>query len=182
MECNRKTRTDDELRAALKHLNYEINMLQDTIKFLGKENIPTPVEYALLESFAIHARVLIHFLYPSGKIDKDDVLAWDFFQRMGGKPQDWPDEPVSFKTARTRVNKEIAHLTYHRQRVKPEDKGWFYAKFGEEILTIVNHFLAAIPPDLENTASHDMTGVKKYTHRVVSTSSTELDHYRIQCL
>lgn len=53
-----------------------------------------------------------------------------------------------FGTARGRVNKEIAHLTYDRQFVTPELKVWDFVALGNAILKIVQVFLTAMPKRL----------------------------------
>jgi hypothetical protein len=118
-------------------------MLQGTLERLKSGEIEKGVVYnALIESFTIHARALIHFLYPKRKEDSD-VLAADFFDDAGA----WPkicqqEEPIEFGRARERVNKEIAHLTYDRQLVTPDNKRWNSA-LGDELLRIMHIFLSA---------------------------------------
>ena len=80
---------------------------------------------ALLESWAVHSRVLREFLFSdsgNARRDGDDVLAQDLFN-----DDEWesirrrPGAALSKVSAR--VGKEIAHLTYTRNSVKPEDRG-----------------------------------------------------------
>lgn len=144
----RTPRTDDELRAASDHLYYEIQMLRGTMALLATgTNGQSVLSNALIESFTIHARALMHFLYPLGRPQPSDVLAENFFDAG-----DWmamrPDEPAVFGTARGRVNKEIAHLTYDRQLVTPELKGWDFVTLGNAILEIMQTFLRAMPQRL----------------------------------
>ena len=145
----RTSRTDDEVRAASDHLYYEIQMLQGTMAILATAATGQSIlSNALIESFTIHARVLMHFLYPTGSIQPSDVLAEDFFDDVGHWLAIRPDEPAVFRTARGRVNKEIAHLTYDRQLITPELKGWNFVALGNEILKIVQIFVSAIPQQL----------------------------------
>jgi hypothetical protein len=144
----RTPRTDDDLRTASDHLHYEIQMLRGTMMLLATGTTGQSVlSNALIESFTIHARALMHFLYPSEHTHPSDVLAEDFF-----KAGDWisrrPVEPAAFSTARGRVNKEIAHLTYDRQLVTPELKGWDFVALGNAILEIIQPFLHAMPQQL----------------------------------
>ncbi len=121
----RRSRNEDELRAASDHLHYEIQMLRGTMTLLATQALGESVlSNALIESFTIHARALIHFLYPSGQVVDSDVLAEDFFDNSERWLATRPEEPTAFGRARGRVNKEIAHLTYDRQLVTPELKGW----------------------------------------------------------
>ena len=73
----RSARTPDELRAASEHLHYEVKMFDATARVLmagvfGKESIAT---YAFLESFAIHARALLHVFFPNKESEKESGQA-----------------------------------------------------------------------------------------------------------
>jgi len=141
-------RSEDELRGASDHLYYEIQMLQGTMKLLATGAIgQSLLSNALIESFTVHARALIHFLYPSKHPHPTDVLAEDFF-KAGEWEEKRPVEPEIFIAVRGRVNKEIAHLTYDRQLVKPELKGWNFVTLGNSILEIMQVFIGAIPKQL----------------------------------
>ena len=72
-------RSDTELKEASDHLHYEITMLHGTMLLLATGALGQSVLLnALIESFTIHARALIHFLYPTNP-HQTDVLAEDFF-------------------------------------------------------------------------------------------------------
>jgi hypothetical protein len=102
---------------------------------------------ALLESFTIHARALLDFLYAE-KPKLDDVIAEDYF----ADPAQWesirPAKTTTLQTVHRRVGKEVAHLTYARQEVTPEMKAWPFAQIGQEIISICNLFLRSIPENL----------------------------------
>ncbi len=144
----RRKRNNDELKAASDHVHYEIQMLRGTMALLASRAIGTSVlSNALIESFTIHARALMHFLYP--KLPQDsDVLAEDFFEDASTWMAARPDEPAAFGTARGRVNKEIAHITYDRQLVTPELKGWDFITLGNAILEVVQVFLRTVSQHL----------------------------------
>ena len=81
---------------------------------------------ALVETFALHARVLLEFFYatPNPRFS-DDVRAEHYFL----SPATWhtarPDlSEDDYDGIKNRVGKEIAHLTYARQLILPEDKPW----------------------------------------------------------
>jgi hypothetical protein len=143
----REKRTKEELRKASDHLQYEVKMLNDTMIALatGVTGNST-LNNALIESFTVHTRALIYFLYPTNA-QPGDVLAEDYFDE--GK---WrsirPDEPEIFPRIKRRVNKEVAHLTYDRQSVKPELKGWNFISIGNTIMEIVKVFLTTVSPEL----------------------------------
>jgi len=82
----RKKRTDTELKKASGHLYYEIEMLGGRAQLLAKAAYKNRiVTNALLESFTVHARVILDFLYASESVRPDDVIAEDFFD----KPSLW---------------------------------------------------------------------------------------------
>lgn len=90
---------------------------------------------ARIESFGIHARALLDFFYGLEILEKqnrkrrtDDVFAEDFFD----KETDWRDTrpvmPDDFEAIRKRVNKEIAHITYHKTAdITPKTKSWLFS-------------------------------------------------------
>jgi hypothetical protein len=94
------------------HLMYELNILRWLVDAIP--NTPKGFQLsAYLESFAIHLRGLIDFLYTDPKDAKpDDVIADDFFDM----PDAWNPGAMSLKLneARKRTNKEVGHITYQR--------------------------------------------------------------------
>lgn len=142
----RKRRTQDELRKASDHLHYEIWMLISVAQGLASgitgESV---INNSLLESFAIHARVLLDFLYAKEKPPADDVVAEDFL----ATPQQWhearPPKSQTLQMVHRRVAKEVAHLTYARQDVTPEMKGWPFIDIAKEIQIVINEFLRIVP-------------------------------------
>jgi hypothetical protein len=104
---------------------------------------------ALLESFVIHARALMDFMYPD-KPWADDVLATQFFDT----PEQWTDvrkplEKLSeeLQKVKGRAGKEVAHLTFARQEITAEMKTWQYSKIAEELVALFNDFLARVPKE-----------------------------------
>jgi hypothetical protein len=106
------------------------------------------INNALLESFAVHARVLLDFLYTDSPRYDDDVVASDFFT----KPEEWgdirPEKSEKLDNIHHRVGKEVAHLTYTRQLLTEEMKQWNPAELGDEILEICNLFMKSMPQHL----------------------------------
>lgn len=135
-----KIRTNEELKKVSEHLLYEIQMLSGTSQLSDSDKVKNN---ALLESFSIHARVLLDFLYKT-KGQPDDALATDFFD----DPLEWQkyieEKSVILKKINTRVGKEIAHLTYKRLEVPPEEKAWDRQPICEEINEIFKKFLEIV--------------------------------------
>jgi hypothetical protein len=140
----RRKRTTEELKEVSNHLNYEFIMLNSLANGLASGiGGQGPLQNALLESFAIHVRALIDFLY-SKQPKNDAVIAEDYFNH----PEEWvrlrPDSSDILEKARKRAHKEIVHLTYERLKVTPEMKPWHYLEIRDEINKIMNLFLTNV--------------------------------------
>ena len=103
-----------------------------------------PIANALLESFVIHVRAVMDFLYNDSP-QPDDVIAEDYFT----SPDEWrkvrPDLTELLKSSKRRAGKEVAHLTYARLDVTPETKPWAFIQIANEISSIINIFLQHVP-------------------------------------
>lgn len=130
----------DALAEVQEHLAYEVRMLFESAFALQQSSAETSTDTllwcrhnALLEAFLIHARALIDFLYPPQASDKDDVFARHFLDN----PSTWSRKrsriPPLLKSVRDRANKEVAHLTYTRVSIGPEDKRWSFIKIAKAI-------------------------------------------------
>jgi|WetSurMetagenome_2_1015567.scaffolds.fasta_scaffold93918_2 hypothetical protein len=114
-----------------KHFLYEVSMTFDLF-FLDINSNNSKQKNILdnirLESFIFHARNLIDFYYEKNKkgerYHKDDAWAIDYFDDeelwYENRPDisDWKDEFLK------RAGKQIAHLTYSRLEINPENKEW----------------------------------------------------------
>jgi hypothetical protein len=107
---------------------------------------PGPATNAFLESFTIHTRGLLQFLFPSDP-KPDDVLAEDYFDT----PDEWlkvrGDLPEPLSVVNRRVGKEIAHLTYARLDVTTETKGWNIPVIWAAVLRVMQTFAKNAPRD-----------------------------------
>jgi hypothetical protein len=122
-----------ELRALSEHLLYEAQMLFLTANRLrlhvtGDEELPWELEMAAVESFAVHARVLIEFFWhePSegrGRRFPDDGFAADFFEGSSWAVRRAPME-ATLDAVWSRASREIAHLTYKRTTKPEEARSW----------------------------------------------------------
>ena len=144
--------SDEELQDISEHLHYEIQMLYGTAWMLAAFRVPTtlsPLEQhivhnALLESFTIHVRNLLDFLYGPGS-KPDDVLSDDFFDDPSLWPQKRPPKSSLLAEAHKRVGKEVAHSTYGRLKVTPETKPWSYLLIAREIGAVLQEFIKFVP-------------------------------------
>jgi hypothetical protein len=139
-----------KLRAfAKEHLLYEVEQVHALTERLlrildhdtaaGKRDLgflDMETRNAQVESFAIHARALLDFLYadPQG----DDVSARHYV--VG----EWLPPPMtdSLRVVRKRVGKEIAHMTYHRVKLSVEARPWKYAAIWHDLSTALRDFTA----------------------------------------
>ena len=123
--ASRNVRSGDELREATVHLIYEVQMARMAAHVLTLLPIHNPFDKNVyIEALANHTRALVHFMFPEHPMP-DDVLAEDYFDN----PAAWnkargPTMPTALEKVRSRVGKEIVHLTYARLSVTDEAKGW----------------------------------------------------------
>jgi hypothetical protein len=120
---------------------YEVWMLQSTADriFCGPVDLPT--RNALLESFLIHARALIDFFSGKGA-QSDDIVVGSYVQG-----QDWAITEL-LSGERTRINKQVAHLTTARDTVASDRKRHDVIAIRNDILALVAKFLKAVDPVL----------------------------------
>jgi len=142
----RMKREADSLRRASDHLYYELSMLRHTAAVLATGALSdSHLSNACIESFTVHFRAIVDFLYSEKPFDSD-VIAEDFFS----SPDEWtsrrPELAAQLSSARKRVNKEIAHLTYDRQHVVPELKDWNFKTLYDEISSAVKRFVELVSP------------------------------------
>jgi hypothetical protein len=145
----RKKRSQETLRNVSNHLLYEIWMLESLAQAMASGVFGQGVlNNAVLESFTLHTRILLDFLYAKEAPRSDDVIAEDFFQ----DPEQWksvrPEKSETLNMIHTRVGKEVAHLTYARLKVTPEAKQWPFLQIANELRAVFNKFLEIVPKEL----------------------------------
>ena len=144
----REKPTDAVLQQASKHLHYEFWMLTSLANGLASGiGAGGWLHNALIESFVIHVRVLIDFLYAE-QPRTDDVVAADYFHSSDEWIKWRPPHSETLKKARIRTHKELAHLTYERLNVTPETKPWAFIEITNEIQKVMRIFLEKVPKRL----------------------------------
>ena len=143
----RKQRTIEELQSASNHLYYEWWMLRSTASAMASGIAQQGwLINSLLEIFVIHVRGLMDFFYAD-RPKPDDVLAADFFS----SPVEWetvrPPCSETLSLAKKRAGKEIAHLTYARLAVTPENKSWQFIEVTAEVQKVMEVFLKHVAPE-----------------------------------
>jgi hypothetical protein len=89
---------------------------------------------------------MLDFLWPDKLKRKSDwVIAADFFP----SPSDWeklrPEISHQLLDSRVRAAKEIAHPTYTRPTVDPEQKDWDVRQIANEVTRVVEKFIRHVP-------------------------------------
>lgn len=122
------------------HFRYEVVMLLHATRGIRQKlSIAKGFEYMPVESFAIHLRNLINFLYPYAPHD-DDVCAKDFFIREENWEEIRPVLSEVLKIAKKRADKEVGHLTTLRQAGTPESKVWDVDGLTAELMPLIDFF------------------------------------------
>lgn len=144
----RPRRSDEELRAASKHLVFEFGMLQQTCESARVEDVRAR-KNAFLESFAIHARNLLDFFYspdgPRKYPQPDDVIAEDFFDVASDWHNERPTKSDILASLHRRVNKEVAHLTYERLKNMTVGPSWPNSRITNEFREVILSFRKLAP-------------------------------------
>lgn len=160
MAKTRKVLSDAELIAYSKeHVYYEIQMLCGCLQLL-MANLQSPsqalvgvMRNALLESFAIHLRNLVDFLYPN-TVKDSDVLADDFFPHAK-RPGAFPALPVNLADARKRAHKQVSHLTTGRLDAGDPGKNWSVHALTREVLAVLVEFSRLASPGKLDSSVRD---------------------------
>ena len=142
----RTIRKLEELQESSNHLFYEVWMFSSLANGLASGIAGQgPIANALLESFVIHVRAIMDFLYAE-RPQSDDVIAEDFF----ASPEQWTKiRPVLSEVlsqAKRRAGKNY-HLTYARLDVTPETKPWRFIEIAKEVMAVMDTFLKNVPKE-----------------------------------
>lgn len=153
----RKPRTPAQLESDSKTVRYELEMLLEIAEEYAKcrSSLSRVVNNVFVESFAVHCRALVHFLY--GHLDRieagaeketftcsrdNDVLAYDFDSDWAS--QYWKPTGVLVESKR-QADKHVAHITTNRREVNQPGSGtesiWKIGDAAEAIKAAFREFL-----------------------------------------
>jgi len=121
------------------HLMHELSMFWELTEMLPTRKQGTSEYVALLESLATHLRNLIEFLCFESKAEY--VRAQDFVD----DPAAWPARAKltpNLRSALTRANEEVSHLTTGRKSGSPPEKNWDTCALLKEIAAVAKEFAA----------------------------------------
>jgi hypothetical protein len=150
--------TDDELRNFSRHLLYEIEMFSEIVAVLAAliempdSNPQRAMRNGLMESWALHLRNLLSFLYDTRPGKGDAVAA--HFVGSGWAATRGP-KPDVLRLAHAKASKEMAHLSYLRAELAEADRAWHAAPIIHAILTPLHAFLDAVPASLVIDGFHE---------------------------
>jgi hypothetical protein len=105
------------------HLHYEINMCRKTLGLLAGGTADGVLKDVLVESYAIHLRALIEFLYDPRR-NPDDLRAGDFVKVDAAWLRARGAKPKALTDAQKRAHKQIAHFTKKRFAYGTPEKNW----------------------------------------------------------
>ena len=100
-------------------------------------SLPIVTNNAYIESFMVHLRNLIDFLFDLNP-KPTDVAAVDFCGGSGWQPT----LSQSLRDARRRVHKELAHLTTDRIPGSSPEKHWDFGGLAQELRSVLHDFAA----------------------------------------
>jgi hypothetical protein len=120
------------VESSKEHLQHEIGMLLGTIQLFPEFTNQSDADLravvlrnAVVESFAIHLRNIIAFLYERPQKQRQEGLVAEHYVR---DVQAWRTargpQGALLKKARSRADREIAHLTTRRFFGNPPEKRW----------------------------------------------------------
>lgn len=135
--------TNYTLRKAAEHLLYEVSMFYQTLVFLRKPRHQIEVNI-LLDGFAVHTRNLFDFFYPKEHLKPDDMVVTDYLVRLkvfnSGKTK---KSELLFIVRK--ADKQVAHLTYARNRYNQKTKSWPFVDIGRKMHNTLSSFYDALP-------------------------------------
>jgi hypothetical protein len=141
------------LEYAENHIQYEYDMLfwsACVLAFLapigGQGHIGWVVFNGLLNTFSIHARNLIQFLYANsmGKVKQSDVII-EYYVNEVDLSNNLPVISKLLDEVIIKANKQVAHLTVERIEYEDHGKAWNFIEIANEILQIFSKVSEFIP-------------------------------------
>ena len=137
--------TEYSKKKASEHVYYEGWMLYENIVALmdiGNEKVKE--RNVLLDSFAVHARNLFNFLYPPRSIKPDDIIVFDYIDNKSLYLEK-RTKKNDLKFIIKKADKQVAHLTYLRNKYSLKRKEWQFIKIGQMFHISLRAFYEAMP-------------------------------------
>lgn len=135
--------TDYALRKATEHFCYEAVMFYHTIVLLRQQQDQTE-RNILLDAFVVHTRNLFDFLYPKEGVKPDDMLVTDYIDKCRAFNAN-KTRKKDLKFIVRKADKQVAHLTYTRNRYNQKTKSWSFVDIGRKMHKTLSAFYNALP-------------------------------------
>ena len=135
--------TNYTLRKATEHLYYEAWMFYQTLVLLRHPRPQIEVNI-LLDAFVVHARNLFDFFYPKEHLKPDDMIVTDYLL----KPKIFNSSKIKKSELLfivRKADKQLAHLTYARNRYNQKTKPWPFVDIGRKMHKTLSSFYYALP-------------------------------------
>lgn len=150
-----RQRTPDELREQSVHVLWEFRQLMRLATHVydrreaGVAVLVDPLDAAALESFCVHARALVEFLWRDRehkpKADRRDAVAGDWFEDGTWAYQG--ELPEDLRDVERRTGFGVAHISYNR--INPEEAwGWNHVEIAHRIAGRFAGFVQDVNDDL----------------------------------
>ncbi len=153
-------KTKEKLENISHHLWSEFTMFLALTQELSKGCPSGTMNNALLESFTLHTRNLIDFLYLENP-GSDDVYAGDYFPYKEEWVKIRPQITTFLEKVKKRANKEVSHLTYSRLKVSQEEKKWDFIRIFQEIRRVFDVFVGKVDEKLLSSEWTDFLETRK---------------------
>ncbi len=184
----RRAFTPTELQSHSKTVRHELVTLVGIEERFSRPGFPDDViaKNALIESFAMHSRALVVFLF--GHLDQitvnyvterfsalrvNDILAWDFHR---GWEADCPQPVELIVRSKYQADKHVAHIITERREVNQlgsaTESRWNFSDVTGEICRIFEHFLKTAPH-----ANFDAAELKRMTDLLAKRTTSS--HLRV---
>lgn len=159
MKINWQTRKlgDDDLISAteeqkLEILDYEIGMFRETCKQLIFSQQTIFERNLLLESLAIHLRLLMEFFYNNKKKRyPNDLIAQDFLLNKIDWKTQRPPKTELLENSQFKADKQLAHISLYRIEIaKNNNKGWDWKGISRDMEIIITNFIQIQKKQYEN--------------------------------
>jgi len=145
---NKRKITKYTLKKASEHIYYEVLMFNQTLELLIQKKPQIEINI-LLDSFAIHARNLLDFFYPKDSARIDDLLVFDFIDKLFYYNRNKTKKKELIFISR-KVDKQVAHLTYTRNRYNQNTKAWPFVDISRKINKTLKAFYYSLPDSYKN--------------------------------
>lgn len=135
--------TNYTLRKATEHLYYEAWMFYQTLVLLRQSRQQIEVNI-LLDVFVVHTRNLFDFFYPKKHSKPDDMVVTDYLPKLKVFNMDKTKKNDLLFVVR-KADKQVAHLTYARNRYNQKTKSWSFVDIGRKMHKTLSAFHNALP-------------------------------------